>query len=296
MANIGFVGLGVMGSGMVKRLLDAGHAVFGYNRTRSKADWLVDRGMHRADSPGDAARAGEVVISMVANSDALNAVASGDDGVLSGLSSGTIYVDMSTVSPSISRELARQVTTKGAHMLDAPVSGSVTTLAQGNLSIMVGGDRTAFERVKPILQDIGPTVDYVGKNGLAVTMKIATNLSLAVQMLAFSEGVLLAEKSGIDRETAVKVLLNSVMASPMLKYRGPFVLEMPDEAWFDVEMSQKDMNLALELGEQLGVPLPTTAATNEYLSAARGLGLADKDFAVIIDVLARMAGMDGSSS
>ena len=176
-------------------------------------------------------------------------------------------------------------------MLDAPVSGSVTTLAQGNLSIMVGGDRTAYERVKPILQDIGPTVDYVGKNGLAVTMKIATNLSLAVQMLAFSEGVLLAEKSGIDRETAVKVLLNSVMASPMLKYRGPFVLEMPDEAWFDVEMSQKDMNLALELGEELGVPLPTTAATNEYLSAARGLGLADKDFAVIIDVLARMAGM-----
>ena len=181
-------------------------------------------------------------------------------------------------------------------MLDAPVSGSITTLAQGNLSIMVGGDRTVFERVKPILQDIGPTVDYVGKNGLAVTMKIATNLSLAVQMLAFSEGVLLAEKSGIDRETAVKVLLNSVMASPMLKYRGPFVLEMPDEAWFDVEMSQKDMNLALELGEQLGVPLPTTAATNEYLSAARGLGLADKDFAVIIDVLARMAGMDESSS
>ena len=184
MANIGFVGLGVMGSGMVKRLLDAGHAVFGYNRTRSKADWLVDRGMHRADSPGDAARAGEVVISMVANSDALNAVASGDDGVLSGLSSGTIYVDMSTVSPSISRELAQQVTAKGAHMLDAPVSGSITTLAQGNLSIMVGGDRTAYERVKPILQDIGPTVDYVGKNGLAVTMKIATNLSLAVQMLA----------------------------------------------------------------------------------------------------------------
>ena len=181
-------------------------------------------------------------------------------------------------------------------MLDAPVSGSITTLAQGNLSIMVGGDRTVFERVKPILQDIGPTVDYVGKNGLAVTMKIATNLSLAVQMLAFSEGVLLAEKSGIARETAVKVLLNSVMASPMLKYRGPFVLEMPDEAWFDVEMSQKDMNLALELGEQLGVPLPTTAATNEYLSAARGLGLADKDFAVIIDVLARMAGMDESSS
>ena len=296
MANLGFVGLGVMGGGMVKRLLDAGHSVTGYNRTRSKADWLLDQGMHWADSPGDAARAGDVTISMVADSDALNAVASGAEGVLSGLSSGKTYVDMSTVSPSISRHLAQQVAATGAHMLDAPVSSSVTTLAQGNLSIMVGGDRTAFERVKPILQDIGPTVDYVGGNGLAITMKIATNLSLAVQMLAFSEGVLLAEKGGIDRETAVKVLLNSVMASPMLKYRGPFVLEMPEQAWFDVDMSQKDMNLALELGRQLGVPLPTTAATNEYLSAARGMGLADKDFAVIIEVLARMAGMDESGS
>lgn len=296
MANVGFVGLGVMGSGMVKRLLDAGHAVTGYNRTQSKARPLLDQGMHWADSPGDAARAGDVTISMVTNSDALHAVANGPKGVLSALSAGKTYVDMSTVSPSISRHLAQQVAAKGAHMLDAPVSGSVTTLAQGNLSIMVGGDRTAFERVKPILQDIGPTVDYVGGNGLAVTMKIATNLSLAVQMLAFSEGVLLAEKGGIDRETAVKVLLNSVVASPMLKYRGPFVLDMPEEAWFDVEMSQKDMNLALELGQQLGVPLPTTAATNEYLSAARGMGLADKDFAVIIEVLERMAGMDGRNS
>jgi 3-hydroxyisobutyrate dehydrogenase-like beta-hydroxyacid dehydrogenase len=122
-------------------------------------------------------------------------------------------------------------------------------------------------------------------------MKIATNLSLAVQMLAFSEGVLLAEKSGIDRKTAVEVLLNSVIASPMVKYRGPFVLDMPDEAWFDVSMMQKDLLLALEMGRQLDVPLPSTALTNEMLTAARGMGLADKDFAVLFEVLARMAGM-----
>ena len=176
-------------------------------------------------------------------------------------------------------------------MLDSPVSGSVSTLEEGKLSIMVGGDRNAFEKVKPILQDIGPKVTHVGGNGLAVSMKIATNLSLAVQMLAFSEGVLLAEKSGISRETAVDVLTHSAVASPMVQYRGPFVLKMPDEAWFDVNMMQKDMLLALEMGRQLNVPLPTTAIANEYLTAARGLGLDKKDFAIVFEVLARLSGV-----
>ena len=176
-------------------------------------------------------------------------------------------------------------------MLDSPVSGSVITLEEGKLSLMVGGDRAVFDKIKPILQVIGPKVTYVGGNGLAVSMKIATNLSLAVQMLAFSEGVLLAEKSGIPRETAVEVLLNSVIASPMVKYRGPFVLRMPGEAWFDVNMMQKDMLLALELGRQLNVPLPTTAVTNEFLTAARGMGWEKQDFAVVFDVLARMSGV-----
>jgi 3-hydroxyisobutyrate dehydrogenase-like beta-hydroxyacid dehydrogenase len=292
MANLGFVGLGVMGGRMAKRLLDAGHTVTGYNRTRSKADWLLEAGMHWGESPCVVAEVADVTLSMVANTTALHAVTGGPDGVLAGLGPGKIYVDMSTVSPAASRELAAQVATKGAQMVDAPVSGSVTTLEQGRLSIMVGGDPTAFERVKPILEDIGPKVTHVGRNGLAATMKIATNLSLAVQMLAFSEGVLLAEKSGIRRETAVEVLVNSVIASPMVKYRGPFVLGMPDEAWFNVNMMQKDMNLALELGRQLDVPLPTTAVTNEFLTAARGMGLSDEDFAIIFEVLARMAGVN----
>jgi 3-hydroxyisobutyrate dehydrogenase-like beta-hydroxyacid dehydrogenase len=156
----------------------------------------------------------------------------------------------------------------------------------------VGGDWAVFEKVKPILLDIGPKVNYVGENGLAVTTKIATNLSLAVQMLAFSEGVLIAEKSGIRRETAVEVLLNTVIASPMVKYRGPFVLEMPEEAWFNVNMMQKDMNLALELGQQLGIPLPTTAVTNEFLTAARGMGLEQQDFAILFRVLAHLSGVE----
>jgi 3-hydroxyisobutyrate dehydrogenase-like beta-hydroxyacid dehydrogenase len=262
-----------------------------WNRTRAKADWLLDAGARWADSPRAVAEASEWAFTMVTNTAAVQAVCEGPDGILAGLGDGKVYVDMSTASPANTRALADRVEQLGAHMLDAPVSGSVITLEQGKLSIMVGGDAEVFERAKPILEAIGPKVFHLGPNGAAVTMKIATNLSLAVQMLAFSEGVLLAEKSGIPRETAVEVLLASVIASPMVAYRGPFVLEQPDEAWFDVNMMQKDMNLALELGRELDVPLPTTAVTNELLTAARGMGLEEKDFAVVFDVLARMSGV-----
>lgn len=176
-------------------------------------------------------------------------------------------------------------------MLDAPVSGSVSTLEEGKLSIMVGGDEEAFAQVEPILRDIGPTVTRIGKNGQALLMKIAINLSLHVQMVAFSEGVLLAEKDGIAREVAVEAMLNSVIASPMIKYRGPMILEQPEEAWFNVNMMQKDMNLALEAGRRLDVPLPTTAVSNELLTAARGMGLEEYDFAIVFEVLAQMAGL-----
>lgn len=290
MANLGFVGLGVMGGRMAKRLLDAGHSVTGYNRTKSKAQSLLDAGMKWADTPCAAAASSSIVFSMIANNNALRAVTEGNDGILAGLSAGKIYVEMSTVSPAAIRELARQVEAKGAAMLDAPVSGSSITLDEGKLSFMVGGKRDIFDKVLPYLQAIGPKATYVGANGLAAAMKVATNLSLAVQMLAYSEGLLLAEKSGIARETAVEVLLNSVMASPMVKYRGPFVLKMPDEAIFDVNMMQKDLLLALEMGRQLDVPLPTTAITNQMLTATRAMGMADKDFAVMYEALARMAG------
>ena len=280
-----------MGSRMAERLLAAGHSVIGYNRTKAKAQALLAAGMEWGDSPRMVAAASEIIFSMVTNTAALEAVSEGADGILAGLGPEKIYIDMSTVSPAASRAIADQVASKGARMLDAPVSGSVITLEEGKLSIMVGGEQQAFEKALPILQVIGPKVTHVGANGLAVSMKIATNLSLAVQMLAFSEGVLLAQKSGIARETAVEVLLNSVIASPMVKYRGPFVLNMPDEAWFDVNMMQKDLLLALELGRQLDVPLPTTAITNEMLTTARGMGLAEKDFAILFEALARMAGM-----
>jgi 3-hydroxyisobutyrate dehydrogenase-like beta-hydroxyacid dehydrogenase len=291
MATLGFIGLGVMGGGIARRLLAAGHTVHGYNRTREKAEALAGDGLIIVDSPREAAERAEVVFSMVTNVTALRSVAEGVDGILAGLSAGKIWVDMSTAAPSVSRELAEKVRERDAELVDAPVSGSVSTLEEGTLAIMVGGRAETFERVRPLLLDVGPKVTHVGDNGQALLLKIAINLSLQVQMVAFCEGLLLAEKDGIDREVAVDVMLNSVIASPMLKYRGPFVLELPDEAWFDVDMMQKDMVLALEAGRQLDVPMPTTAAANELLTAARGMGLAEEDFAVVYQVLGELAGL-----
>jgi 3-hydroxyisobutyrate dehydrogenase-like beta-hydroxyacid dehydrogenase len=290
-AKLGFVGLGVMGGGVARRLLAAGHELHGWNRTPERAAPLVAEGLVLEESPRAVAEQADVVFTMVTNVPALRAVAEGEDGIIAGLGPGKVWVDMTTAAPAVCRVLAERVRETGADMVDAPVSGSVSTLEEGRLSIMVGGNEETFRRVEPILLDIGPKVTRVGDNGQALLLKIAINLSLHVQMVAFCEGLLLAEKDGIDREVALDVMLGSVIASPMLKYRAPFILDMPDEAWFNVNMMQKDMLLALEAGRQLDVPMPTTAITNEFLTAARAMGLEHNDFAVVYEVLAEMAGL-----
>ncbi|MEL7235371.1 MAG: NAD(P)-dependent oxidoreductase [Chloroflexota bacterium] len=290
--KVGYVGLGDMGSRMVDRLLAAGYEVTGWNRTKSKGDWLMEKGMKWGETPRAVAESCDVVFSMVTNTKAVEAITQGEDGIIAGLDENTIYVDMSTMSPHYSRQLAEQAKAAGSTMLDAPVSGSIVTLEQGKLSIMVGGSPAAMEEIMPVLQAIGPTVHHVGENGMAVGMKIAVNLGLAVQYLAFSEAILLAEKSGIPRQQALEVMQASVVASPVLKYRGSFIVEHPEgKAWFDCQMMQKDMMLAMEMGRELDVPLPTTAVTNEFLTAGRAMGVGDYDYAIIFDVLAKMSGI-----
>jgi 3-hydroxyisobutyrate dehydrogenase-like beta-hydroxyacid dehydrogenase len=291
MAALGFVGLGAMGSRLARRLLEARYTVAGYNRTAEKAKPLVDAGMRLAGSPREVAAASDVVFSMITDNDALRAVALGPDGIVAGLRREAVYVEMSTVSPAVTREIGEAVAARGATMLDAPVSGSTITVEQGQASIALGGDAAALERVRPYLLAMAPGgITHVGPLGLAKTMKIATNLGLAVQMLAFCEAVLLAEKSGISREVAVEALMKSVIASPMVKYRGPFVIgKMPTDAWFPVPMIQKDLQLALDHGHAVGVPLPTTALTQEWLTMARGLGLGDYDFGILFDVVASLS-------
>jgi 3-hydroxyisobutyrate dehydrogenase-like beta-hydroxyacid dehydrogenase len=290
--RIGFVGLGDMGSGIVPRLLAAGHTVTGWNRTRDRAGPLLDQGMGWARSPRGAATDAEAVFSIVTNAEAVRAVALGPEGVISGLGSGGTYLDMSTIDPVVSREVAAEFRAAGLVMLDAPISGSPVTLAQGNASIMVGGERAAFERIEPVLAAIGSRVTYIGESGTATQMKIAINLTLIVEMIVFCESVALAEKGGVRRDVAVEAMLKSVVASPVMGYRGPFILEggMPDKPLADVTLQQKDMVLALEVARRQGSPAPLGAVANELLNACRGLGIDHRDFVTVFDVYRMLGG------
>jgi 3-hydroxyisobutyrate dehydrogenase-like beta-hydroxyacid dehydrogenase len=290
--NIGFVGLGAMGVGIVPRLMAAGHAVTGWNRSRDKAQPLIAAGMRFADTPRAVAQASDIVFSIVTDASAVRAVALGDDGIIAGLKPDGIYADMSTIAPEASRAISAEFATKGLAMLDAPISGSPITLQQGNASIMVGGDAAAFERAKPVMLAIGPKVTHIGASGLAVQMKIAVNLLLMVEVIAFGEAVALAEKGGVARDIAVDAILKSVAASPVLGYRGPFILEgkMPAVPLADVTLQQKDMLLALDLGRKLGSPVPLAAAANEMMNACRGLGIDHRDFVTAHEVYRRLGG------
>jgi len=290
--NVGFVGLGVMGQGIVPRLMAAGHPVTGWNRSKDKAKPLIDAGMRWGDTPRQVAEASDVVLSIVTDGAAVRAVALGEDGIIAGLKPENIYADMSTIAPEVSRAVAAEFARHGLTMLDAPLSGSPVTLAQGNASVMVGGDPDGFEKIKPVLLAIGPKVTRIGANGLACQMKIAVNLLLMVEVIAFGEAVALAEKGGVAREVAVDAILKSVAASPVLGYRGPFILEgkMPAVPLADVTLQQKDMLLALELGRKLGSPVPLAAAANEMMNACRGLGIDHRDFVTAHEVYRRLGG------
>ena len=290
--RVGFIGLGDMGQGIVPRLLAAGHEVTGWNRTADKARPLLDLGMEWAETPRQVAADAEVVLSIVTDAAAVEAVAIGEDGIVSGLAPDGIYADMSTIDPDATRRIASMFANAGLTMLDAPLSGSPISLEQDKASVMVGGDRAAFERVRPVLEAIGPIVTYIGASGMAVQMKVAINLCLIVEMVAFSEAVALAEKGGVNRAVAVDAMLKSVVASPVMGYRGPFILEgnMPDKPLANVTLQQKDMLLALDLGRRQGSPVPLAAAANEMLNACHGLGLSHRDFVTVFDVYRRLGG------
>jgi len=288
--KLGWIGTGDMGQVIIPRLLSAGHHVTGWNRTRSKADQLIEQGMAWADSPREVAAASDIVFSMVTDAGAVCAVALGDDGVIAGLSPDGVYLDMSTIDPQVSREAASTFSDRGLTMLDAPLSGSPVTIRQGSASTMVGGDRAAFEKVESVLHDIGSKVSYIGPSGTAVQMKVAINLTLIVEMVAFCESVALAETGGVDRAVAVDAMLKSVVASPVMGYRGPFILEMPEKPMADVTLQQKDMVLALEVARRQGSPAPLGAVANELLNACRGLGIDHRDFVTVFDVYHMLSG------
>jgi 3-hydroxyisobutyrate dehydrogenase-like beta-hydroxyacid dehydrogenase len=286
--------MGAMGAGIAGRLLDAGHELSVWNRTREKAEPLLARGAAWAGTPRELAERSEVVFTMLTAAPAVEAVCAGPDGLLAGLGEGKLYLDLSTIAPDESRALAERVAVTGALMLDAPVSGSVSTLAAGQMAVMVGGDRAAFERVLPLLEAIGPKVTYLGPNGSALLMKMAINVSLVVQGMSFCESIAMAEKAGIEREAAVDALLKSVIASPMLAYRGPMILEgrMPETPFADVALQQKDQQLGLRLARELGTPLPFASLANEFLTACSAAGLGHKEWIAVYEVFRTLGGVE----
>lgn len=288
--RVGWIGLGDMGQVIVPRLLEAGHEVTGWNRTPAKAEPLLEAGMNWAPTPRQLASVSDLVFSMVTDAAAVRSVALGDEGVIEGLGSDSVYLDMSTIDPLVSREVAAAFAGRGRVMLDAPLSGSPVTVKAGTASTMVGGDVAAFEKVKPVLFDIGSKVSHIGPSGTAVQMKVAINLALIVEMVVFCEAVALAEKGGVDRKVAVDAMLKSVVASPVMGYRGPFILEMPEKPLADVTLQQKDMVLALEVARRQGSPAPLGAVANELLNACRGLGIDHRDFVTVFDVYHMLGG------
>jgi 3-hydroxyisobutyrate dehydrogenase-like beta-hydroxyacid dehydrogenase len=291
--NVGFIGLGDMGHAIVPRLLSGGHRVAGWNRTREKAEPLLRLGMHWANSPRELAAQSDLVFTIVTDQDAVQAVALGENGIIAGLRKDAAYLDMSTIDPDASRAIASQFHQAGLTMLDAPISGTTLTIGQGKASVMVGGDKAAFAKAEPVLLAIGPKVTYIGAQGLAVQLKVALNMTLVIEVIGFCEGVALAEKGGVPREVAVDAFLKSVVASPVIAYRAPLILDghISDATYGDVNLQQKDMMLALTLGRKMGVPVPLGAAANEMLNACRGLGLEQHDFVVVYEVYKRLAGM-----
>jgi 3-hydroxyisobutyrate dehydrogenase-like beta-hydroxyacid dehydrogenase len=290
--RIGFAGLGAMGAGIAGRLHDAGYHVVVWNRTKAKADPLTAAGMAWAETPRELAGSVDVLFTMLTNTAAIEATADGPDGVLAGLRPDAVWADMSTIAPDASVALADRVSAAGAYFLDCPVSGSPATLAAGQMSVMVGGDRDAFERVEGVLHAIGPKVTYIGTNGQAILTKVAINLALVVSVTAFAEGVALVEKAGVDRAAVVDAVLKSVIASPVIGYRAPLLVD-DAEVFADVELQQKDLVLAQELARGLGMAVPTCAATSEMLNAARSARSADRDFVVSVhEAYRRIGGMD----
>jgi 3-hydroxyisobutyrate dehydrogenase-like beta-hydroxyacid dehydrogenase len=283
-----------MGAGIAGRLLRAGHDLTVWNRSAEKAQPLLVEGAAWVDTPRELGAGSDVVLTMLTAAPAVDAVAAGPDGLLAGLGPGKLWLDLSTIAPDESRGFAQRAAETGAVMLDAPVSGSVSTLAAGQLSVMVGGDRAAFERVEPLLLDIGPKVTYLGPNGSALLMKMAINVSLVVQGMSFCESIAMAEKAGIEREAAVDALLKSVIASPMLAYRGPMILEggMPETPFADVALQQKDQQLGLRLARELGTPLPFASLANEFLTACSAAGVGHKEWIAVYEVFQKLGGIE----
>ncbi len=272
--RIGFIGLGIMGQGMAHNLLKAGFEVGVWNRTATRMEPLVDAGATTAASPSELAAANDIIITCVSDTPDVEAVILGDRGVLHGVRPGSLVIDMSTISPQVTRNIAAALTQKNVHMLDAPISGGSEGAANGTLSIMVGGQAEQFERAMPAFQAMGKAITHVGENGAGQTVKLVNQILVVVTMLGVSEALLFAEAGGLDLQKTLDAVSQGAAGSWMLSNRGPQVLARDWRPGFTIDLQQKDLRLVLEAADQLGVPsLATSTVFNLYRTLqAQGLG------------------------
>src|SRR5881397_1106060 len=289
--TIGFIGLGIMGRPMAKNLIKAGYPLVVHSRSRGPVDELVKAGAKAASSPKDVASQCDVLITMLPNSPDVEQVALGKDGIIEGARPGLIFIDLSTISPIVSKKVGEALAAKGAAMLDAPVSGGEKGAIDGALSIMVGGDKAVFDHVLPIFQAMGKTITLLGPLGFGGFTKLANQIIVAVNLTALAEALTLAKKAGLDRELTLKALAGGLAASKCLDQKAPNYLADAYNPGFKIDLHFKDLGLIMESAHALGVPVPATAVVQELFNALRVKGRGGLDHSAVITLLEDLAGV-----
>lgn len=289
--KLGFIGLGIMGYPMANNLLKAGFSVIVYNRTRQKAEELARNGASVADSPAEVGRRASIIFLCVGDSDSVCQVT---ESLLAEVQPGSVVVDCTTISPSVSRNIAQQFAARGVSYLDAPCSGSKAGATNGTLTFMVGGDPEAFERVREYLLAMGKKIFYLGGPGMGLQAKLTQNLIGALIFQAMAEGFVLARKAGLAPSSVLEVLQASVARAPLIEAKLPVVLSRRFEPNFSLKWMYKDLGLMLDSGRELGVPLPATALVHELFGASVSMGHGEEDFAAAITLLETLAGVEVS--
>jgi 3-hydroxyisobutyrate dehydrogenase-like beta-hydroxyacid dehydrogenase len=289
MQRIGFIGLGLMGQHMARRLLEAGYRLTVWNRTADKAKTLCAAGATWADSPKVLAQASDVVISMVTDSAASEEVACGPDGVLEGARPGLVLIDMSSITPEMSRSVAARARAKGVAMLDAPVTGAPKLASEGKLGIMVGGPKDTFDACLPVFQAMGVKIVYAGTHGMGTTLKLVNNLILGVTIHAAAEALVLAAKAGLDPQSVIEITSVGGARTSAMEVRGSRMVQRDFSPHFSVNNMYKDLSNAVKLAEECGVSLPVAGAAREILRAAKSQGKGDLDSCIVLTVLEAMA-------
>ncbi len=292
MGKIAYIGLGVMGQGMAKRLLSAGYDVTVYNRSRDKAEAMMEFGAKVGDTPKSAVLEADIVISCLADPPAVKAVMYGEEGAIAGMKAGAILIDMSTIDPSTSIEIAEELKKRGKHMLDAPVGGSRVHAAEGQLTAMVGGEESVLERCRPVLDTLCKAVIYTGPNGSGAYTKLCFNLIVSHMTAAIAEALILGEKAGVKGQVILDTIMNAAIASKYYEWKGGCMMDRDFTTNFSTKLMLKDLNLIMSAAYGLDLSLPVTASVKELFAAAKATGHAEEDFCSVVKVLESIAGIE----